>query len=87
MLVYSGTVLEALGMLTVPRITGLATWPAAVPSSKGPAIAALCVVTKQKSVIQMIRRRMAITYPLMRFRKGSAAGLKAGAERCMCSRA
>jgi hypothetical protein len=74
-------------MFTVPRMTGLATWPAAVPSSNGPAIAALCVVTKQNSVIQMIRRRMAITYPLMRFRKSSAAGAKAGAERCMYSSA
>ena len=68
-------------------MTGLAAWPAAVPSSCGPAMAALCVVMKQNSVIQMIRRRMAIPYPLMRFRKSSAAGLKPGAERCMCSSA
>jgi hypothetical protein len=51
-------VLEALGALTVPRITGLAAWPAAVPSSNGPATAAVCVVTKQKSVIQMTQRRI-----------------------------
>ena len=47
---------------------------AAVPSSNGPATAAVCVVTKQTSVIQVTQRRIVASYPLIRFRKVSAGG-------------
>ena len=79
--------MDALGALTVPRMSGLAAWPAAVPSSFGPAMAAVCVVMKQKIVIQMIRRHIMIAYPLIRFRKVSAAGPNPGAQRRMYSSA
>jgi hypothetical protein len=49
---------------------GLAAWPAAVPSSNGPAMAALCVVTKQNSVIQVTQAaHRGSPIPLIRFRK------------------
>ena len=68
-------------------MTGLAACPAAVPSSNGPATAAVCVVTKQTSVIQVTQRRIVASYPLIRFRKVSAGGPNPGAERRMCSSA
>jgi hypothetical protein len=43
--------------VTLPRATGFAAWPAATPSSCGPATAAVCVVRKQAAVMQATRRR------------------------------
>ena len=39
------------------RATGFAAWPAATPSSCGPATAAVCVVRKQMAVMLATRRR------------------------------
>ena len=47
----------APGVVTLPRATGFAAWPAATPSSCGPATAAVCVVRKQAAVQQATRRR------------------------------
>jgi hypothetical protein len=47
----------APGVVTLPRATGFAAWPAATPSSCGPATAAVCVVRKQAAVMQATKRR------------------------------
>ena len=47
----------APGVVTLPRATGFAAWPAATPSSCGPATAAVCVVRKQTAVMQATKRR------------------------------
>ena len=47
----------APGVVTLPRATGFAAWPAATPSSCGPATAEVCVVRKQTAVMQATRRR------------------------------
>ena len=46
----------APGVVTLPRATGFAAWPAATPSSCGPATAAVCVVRKQAAVMQATKR-------------------------------
>lgn len=47
----------APGVVTLPRATGFAAWPAATPSSCGPATAAVCVVRKQAAVMHTTKRR------------------------------